>query len=227
MTSVLQIAWRYFWFLPLQRGLNSIGAVLLVAGTALMLYGFPGPDFVVSHASLTCALLGSAFIAFGPAFAGGMVLHLSSTRSLLHLRPHGRLRMMLGSTLAITGIAAITAAPLLLNHLINAGPAPLKLFCVLWSCVALFWSATVFLVATPWRMIALMAVTPVLLVTFRKILFQSPAGFVILLVVGLCAWLAFARWYLAVQSIPQPGWLSGTRQTAKPTLMQQLTVFAS
>jgi hypothetical protein len=105
--AALQIVRICFGLVPLQRWLNGIGVALIAMSVGIAIIG-PGREFM---GLIIAGVLGMFLIALAPGFCGGAMLRHGLSRTLLHLRPHGRARMLLGATLAITLMAAVAALP--------------------------------------------------------------------------------------------------------------------
>lgn len=226
---ILRLALLWFDFLPLQRWLNAIGAALLLLGALPLLTGStPG-------IAPLGVMLGTVFIALTPLVAGGTTLRFTSTRLLRHLRPHGRLRLLLGATLAVTLLALLfLVAQLLLREMLPPlrsadafdplRAAPLNVFLACWSVCALWWMLS--FIASGWRLIGVAFWLAALSIwLLGKMLTLSVGDFLAGLnpgplpafVLALACWTAFAAWYVRATSIRSTIWQPDDEQsTSKP-----------
>ncbi len=204
MKAALHIALTFFRFLPLQRALNVICAVLMALAVLTA---------ALSHADLAMvpAYLGIATLALAPLMGGGLALRYYLALPTLALRPKGRGRVMLGATLAITLIAVLFTLPLLVARLLlpsveQAHLFPANLFAMIWHGTALVW-IFVFMVSNSRWGLLVMALLPFLIGKFAvklvMLLFHAPW----LLGAGLTVWLAFALWYLRPRLIRRVMWI--------------------
>ncbi len=214
MNAVLRIAWGYFSFLPLQRWVNIIGAVLIATGVTLAMAATNARDSISMSAML--GLPGAFLIALGPIGVGGFALRYASSRSLLHLRPHGRLRMLLGTTLAITLVACVIALPILANHYaltelgshsrLPAGLQPSAWFLAAWAFAAVFF--LIMFMASCSRVLASLAPALAVIAAFASGAADSyTVDLQVIFAVILSAWAIFAVWYLRTSAIRRPTWV--------------------
>jgi hypothetical protein len=213
VSGVLYIAWSYFWFLPMQRWMNLVGTAFLAVGLLLFLRN--GMDLPALRDGAFACVIGGFIIALVPGYSGGAALRLASTRCQMQLRPHGRARMLLGATLAITLVALLVVAPMLLMQL--TGPAhgsgtndstfyniaPLTMFATAWSIIALLWCGMFFATGSM-LLFFLIVIVPPAVIRLVPLLLDSTTGTVALFVACPCVWLAFALWYFNVHLVATP-----------------------
>jgi hypothetical protein len=221
--AALQVARICFGLVPLQRWVNGFGVVLIALSVGAALMG-PGREFSVL---LPSGVLGMMLIAMAPGFCGGAMLRHGLSRRALHLWPHGRARMLLGATLAITLLAAVAALPVTIveprfrRSIAAAGLtldgnlalAVLRSFVVAWNVAAIFWVAT--FVVTASRLATTVAwLTMMGLPALGKLLDDIMPGVVLprgatglLLATGPIAWILLVLWCLkahAIRPLPRP-----------------------
>lgn len=207
MKSVIGIAYSYFFMVPLQRWLNIAGLVLLAAGLAL------GKLFTGGQQATGYVLIVFGLITIGitPVFAGGVGLRFASTRTMLHLRPNGRIKLLLGSTLTITLLAA---APLLLgaveawtdppNRRANPDPAMfLTVFEISWAALAVMWIG-IFAISRTMLAFALMGLLPIVGGHLGRYLIPMLPSYHWVFYIGAAAWIAFALWFMRTPSVERP-----------------------
>jgi hypothetical protein len=156
--------------------------------------------------------LGTMLLVVTPTFTGGVALRFASTRSLMHLRPHGRTRLLLGATLAITIIAALVALPSLTMELLMAanGRIPdlrhtssLVMFLISWPVLAVGWIC-IFTLSRSMLATAVMGLLPITVITVGKVLAPVIPGPAWVFVPGLACWGAFWVWYLRTDFVTRP-----------------------
>ncbi len=194
MKAVLTVALAYFNFLPLQRWLSS-GGLLLVA-TSLPVRGFAGARGVALGLSISGAIL----LVLAPAFGGGVVLRQASSLAALSLRPHGRLRIFLGTTLALNLVVLLVTLPFLLDAPVgaraNLPPSAADVFAIAWGFMALNW-VSVFAVSRYQFGLVFLWIIP--LVGANLLRFVPPQDLlepVAALLAGLLLWGGSGIWYL-------------------------------
>lgn len=212
MKAVWRVALAFFTFVPLQSWLAAIGAMLVAIALVVQLVTLGRFDGF----SMLFALLGAVLITMVPGFGGGAVLRHASAMPSLRLRPHGRERVLLGATLAITVIALLAALPFLIGEpggRTGRAPSPMTVFLVGWSAVALNWIVMFALSGLRWGF-SLVWILPVVSLNLPRYLPQaawpSPPT---LFAAGLAAWVLFALWYLRAREFrPAVQWNSGGQQ---------------
>lgn len=227
MNAPLRIALAYFSIVPLQRWLNRIFGTLLVI--ALITGAFQGR--AGRGGAYVLALLSAVLMALAPAVAGGAALRTTSSPVVLHLLPHGRIRMVLGATLAITLLALLLTLPVLMVQL-TGGSIPGAVagfsaptvghFLFLWGFIALLW-VVMFIVSRNQSLFLLSFILLIAIIrTIAEVVAQLPvtADQVAMgqFALGAAVWIAFALWYLGVGSVVRPDWMSGwaSGQSATP-----------
>lgn len=225
MSAVLRLALAYFSAVPLQRGVSIVGAALLAL--ALLLFLFPG----TAPAAPVLALPGSVLIILVPFMIGGGLFRLATLRSILHLRPRGRLLMLLAATVAITLVATLATIPVLLAALrglpradaLFHGTPPGDVFMLGWSITALLWLAG-FIASGSRLLSALAGFMPLLLVYLGRTFGSHLPDVPILLAASIAAWMAFGLWYMHAPAIRRPptGYGDRTAVYTEGALMQFL-----
>jgi hypothetical protein len=216
MSTVLRIAFTCFTIVPLQRWVAGFGVGFIVIALAMLTLG-RSPMTAIS--SMPFCILGASLIGMIPAMLGGAAQRSASSRTMLHLRPHGRLRMLLGATLVVTLLAALGSLHILLRHLayVRFGLAeptshmtPGEMFTVCWTLLAFVWIAAFAISSSPMLMpFAILALLPLTGLLKREsfvALANAPVPGPLLFVAGATAWTAFAVWYLTAPSFRQPVW---------------------
>jgi hypothetical protein len=195
--AVVQVALGFFSFTGLQIGLTAFGLAILIPA-ALVMMARADPSATIGVATAV-GLPGAFLVVVIPLWAGGTALRYASTPTLLHLRPFGRLRLLLGATLAITLVAMVVTVALPTTYYFLA-------FFGMWGYTAGAWLVVFF--ASSWRLLY-MVVPPA--VVFAAIFLKpwltsgatDPLAF---FAVMLAAWLAFAVWYGRARKISRPTW---------------------
>ncbi|HUG71924.1 MAG TPA: hypothetical protein VMK82_00740 [Steroidobacteraceae bacterium] len=217
MKAALQVVRTCFGLVPLQRWLNGISGALIAMSVGAAILG-TGLGFIGLGVA---GLLGLCLIALAPGFCGGAMLRYGLSLTLLHLRPHGRARLLLGATLAITLLATVAALPVTIvqpqiTRSIAGGGLELdsnlalqvsRSFLIAWNVVAIFWVATFAItasrIATIVAWLALMGAPVVGKLLDRVIpvdaLPQGSAG--LLLAIGPMTWMLLVLWCLKARSI--------------------------
>lgn len=210
MSTVLRIALTYFQMVPMQRWMNLGGLLLLALGVVLGVLADTVED---AKGVFMACLFGVILIVICPAFGGAIAMRASSRPSIVHLRPHGRLKLLLGTTLAILLIVACLAIPTTAGNMVmvfhNLGPMnrfgePLAVLVVLGSLIAMGW---IVLFALSRTMLVALAF-PLVVMAGMKVSFllqTHPRLVAILLVtIGPLSWLLFGLWFLRAGRISQP-----------------------
>ena len=218
MTGILRMTLTYFGIVPLQRWISWIGLVLMVVGVLIAaLAGNPG----ARAGAPFFAFLGAALILLVPAMGGGAAMRIASTPSVLHLRPHGRLRMLLAATLAITIMATLFATPSLIETLFHTArpgarrafdTSAFAMFSMAWTGIALQWLA-VFALSRSQLLLALIGFIPIAGVQVGRYLAPLLPDPGTALAIGLIAWALFAIWYARTGTVTRlslPGMSANT-----------------
>lgn len=201
MTAVLRIALSFFSIVPLQRWMNWIGVGLFAF--ALLNLGRDGV--------LILTMLGTVHLTIVPAFCGGVALRSACTPSLLHVRPHGRIRLLLGATLAITLVAAMAALAFQIDVWSRAMgashrppvPSPAFAFQLAWCATALTWIG-MFVVSRSQLAYALFGIFPLLIFWVGRIVATRSGTASWMLALGVLLWIGFAVWLMQAQRIRRP-----------------------
>jgi hypothetical protein len=201
-TGAIRIALTYFSAAPLQRWTGGIGVTLILV--ALAMRAVSRDTFIIVPSVLLLAL-GIILIVLVPAMLGGGMMRAASTRTILHHRPWGRQRMVLGATLAITLVAL--CAPLLdtaMSELPSqrSGRRPvLEVLAFAWSFVAITWVCV--FIATGNRLLSVsIGFLPLAIAKFGETIFgELPAW--LLVVMSVILWACFSLWYLQAPQIRQ------------------------
>lgn len=245
MTTVLGIALAYFGMTPLQRWLNRAGLLLLALGAVLGVFA----DTVNEAKGVFMAcLFGVMLIVLVPALGGGIALRMASRPSYAHLRPHGRIKILLGTTLAMTMIVLLLALPTLAANAVmmarNLQPSNrfgegIAVLAIMWPLAAMTW---IILFATSRTMLGALAF-PLVVMGAMKLVYllnDYPRLVAILLVTtGPAAWLLFSLWYMRAGRIQQPKapfstpgnehapfqWLFGGERAQNPATTPEVATF--
>src|SRR5690606_22051448 len=108
MKAVLRVAHSYFAMFPVQRRINVAALVLIALAAVIFVVG---DSMNAATGIAVLCMLGAVLLLISPAFAGALAFRQASADVRLHLLPHGRVRVLLGTTLALTLFGAITALP--------------------------------------------------------------------------------------------------------------------
>jgi hypothetical protein len=228
MRAVLRIALAYFGMLGLQLWLNVLGLAFIAVAAALFILAANQPNAPESVFAFCC--IGVGLILVMPAFGGGIGMRLGSRPGVLHLRPHGRLRMLLGATVAVTLFALLAALPSLATYAFLAAhgldthlrlPSPLLAFEFMWALFAL---GFIYMFCISWSVLGMFsswllpfAITQLVNRVEGWADLMSPA---LIVAVGLFAWSVFTVWYLRAGAIrrpvPQFGNTAGTTDEDSP-----------
>lgn len=201
MIAVLRIAASFFSIVALQRWMNWLAAALVL----LALLNLKNDGVLV------LLLPAAGLLAIVPAFCGGVALRYACTHSLLHLRPHGRTRLLLGATLVITLTAAIIAMPFQIQawsvalgsmHR-PALPSPAFIFQMAWTALAVLWLG-MFLICRSQIAYAMFGVVPMILFFAARHLALRIEHFGWILPAGVLLWLAFAVWLMRTPQVARP-----------------------
>ncbi len=202
MSSVLRIALTYFHMLSLQRWLNLAGLLLFAIAVAVTILGGGAGN---AKTVFTLCTFGVTLVLLVPGLGGGMAMRLASRPGVVHLRPEGRLRLLLGSTLAMSLLALIACLPTLaaLAYLgihqlgdSNRFGEPLEVLGFFWPVTAFGWIIMFAASRTMWLALAF-PVVPLAAMQLPFLLQRFPAFRPVhLVVLGALAWAAFALWYL-------------------------------
>lgn len=205
MNAVLRIALATFLFIPLQRVLNTIGAAIAVPALVWEL---------VHPASASIAtfflFMGILLIVIPPFVGGGAALRYASTSSVMHLRPYGRARMLLGALLAITLIAALFALPMFVLQWLQPRGAKLPvpgatLFPVMWLCTTLVWVGLFGILGARRQFLPLAYVIPFAAGPIIQYVGSSSFGVMCFALTALTAFVFFPIWYMRTDSVRRPG----------------------
>lgn len=221
MRAVLRIALTYFQMLSLQRWFNLAGLLLFAAAAAVAIVGSsPGNARTVFMLSTFAVIM----ILLIPGFGGGMAMRAASRPTIVHLRPDGRLKLLLGSTLAMTMLALFACIPALAAHAYVAFHRidghrigePLELLAFFWPVAALGWITMFATCRTLWLAVSFPLVP--MIAMQMPLLFQRFPAFtpVHLLALGVVAWATFSLWYIGTARTRPPR----QSQLAHPAGMQ-------
>lgn len=210
MSTVLRIALTYFQMLSLQRWLN-LGGLLLIAVAALVTVF--GETMSGAKGVFTLCTFAACLILIVPGFGGGIAMRMASRPSIAHLRPHGRVRLLLGATLAMTLLALVGTLPSIASHLYLAlhdvtgrhrFPEPLNALTFFWSVAAVGW-IMMFAASRTLMVVVVFPLLPLSAMKLPQLLRAYPVITPIhVLAVAAGAWILFALWYLRPGAIRQP-----------------------
>ena len=205
MSPVLRIALAAFSFVPLQRVLNTLGLAIALPS---LVWQLARPDF--EPIPTLFMYMGVLLIIMTPFIGGGAALRYASTPSVLHLRPHGRLRVLLGAALGITFIAALAAFPMFVLQWVQPAGQKLPvpggtLFPVVWLSATLTWVVMFGITGGRRQLLPVIFILPFALPPTMKFIGTSSTGAMIFALVALAALLAFPVWYMRTNSVRRPG----------------------
>jgi hypothetical protein len=181
--------------------LSVIGATLMVIALAMRAISHDPPAL---KASAVLAALGGVFVLLVPVMLGGGMMRAASSRIILHQRPWGRQRMLLGATLAITLIAIcgtllVTAVEELQRQNGSLQHA-LEVFALAWSLVATTW-VCVFIAAGNRLLSFLFGFVPLAIARYGTAVFGEMPDARLLVVMSVILWTCFSFWYLRAGQI--------------------------
>lgn len=226
MKAVVRVALTYFQFAPLQSWLSALGLSLVCISLVVRVAAGAG------DAALTLAILGAVLVSMGPVFGGGVMLRHASSRSTMMLRPNARLRLLLGTTLAMLVVVLLVTLPFLLGTAAGPGnsrtPSIADVFAIAWGAMALNW-VSVFALSAYRYGLAFLWIVPVVVINLLQL--APPAELPdpsLALVAGLILWGAFAAWYLR-QHIDAPSAVVGigSASTVDATALPRFLTSAS
>jgi len=207
MSAVLRIALSTFSIVPLQRALNTIGVVVAVPALIWELIrpaSTPIATFFMA--------MGILLIVLTPLFGGGPALRFASTPSLLHLRPHGRRRVLLGAALGVTLVAALVTLPFLVQQLLYSRGAPqppdipvTALFTVMWLCTALVWAGLFAMAGAPRQLLPFLFMLPLAVGPIARYVGTSRVAVMVFVFGTLAALLAWVVWYASTDIVRRSG----------------------
>lgn len=209
MSGPLRIAISYFTLVPVQRWANVAGGSLLALAALIIAFA---NDHPVAGFGVFLLTLGLALIGITPVFGGGVAMRVASTPTLLHLRPYGRLRLLAGTTLVITMLAALSALPALVmdwfvpepgEPLSDGNVGALVMFEGAWTAMALCW-IIMFTISRSLLAFAAIGLIPVVTINVAKYLAPLFPSVTWVFACGLFAWALFALWYLKTPSVKRP-----------------------
>jgi hypothetical protein len=202
----------YFSVVPLHRWVSIVSAALLLLSLVLAAFN-PGGG------AMALAFLGAGMLALGPGLMGGGMHRYASSRTLMHLRPNGRLRMLLAATVAITLFASIAVVPVIVSHAMPLAGAesipfrdvsPLWMFAIGWSVTALMWAGT-FITGASQLQGLIFGLLPLVALRFGKALAIALPSPPVVLGAGVLIWVVFGLWYMQVRSLrPMPSYADRT-----------------
>lgn len=231
MKGILQTAILCYTWVPLQRRLLAIGAVLILAGhLGLLLLGTTGG---LAFLLLLCVLLSSSFIGVSMVVSTGVMWRSVSAPRTLALLPYARVKLLLGVLVAMLGFAALLTASFALFRL-EAPPTPALQPSLLGMFVYLLGIATAvtlfFFLLTGTYYVAVVAIV-VCGIAGRLPVISGMAAWVgtipLLATATVLAWVAFAGWYLRVRRVAPTGWYGWSGRPARnspnlPTRVSQI-----
>lgn len=206
MNSVLRIALTYFRMVPLQKWMNVAGALLLALSVWFTITA-RGPNGALG--AVICSVFGAMLVIVLPIFCGGGAMRAASSPLVMHLRPHGRVRMLLAATLVITLLAAIALVPVLAaahtSHLMAprnrpAEVPPMVVFAAAWALLASAWMLIFALSRAP-SMMFLVGLLPLVIVKAGRALAGWLPDPALAFGIAIPAWLLFATWYLRTPTV--------------------------
>jgi hypothetical protein len=215
----LRIALAMFAFWPMQSWVSWICGPLLLIGLAT--------------GTFDLASVAAMFIVMAPAYGGGVALRIVSSPGVLHLRPNGRRRILLGATGTITLVALLTTLPVLVfelaglripNHSSVFELPALGTFLSFWGATALLWVGT-FITSRVQLLFAFSwIVFGAVIFIFSALPISPDQRAQVLFVCGAVVWAGFALWYTRTASIVRPGWFAGWLRAQSPLDFGQLSL---
>ena len=202
MKAVLRLLGAYFAIVPLQKWVSIAGLLLLGVAAASLAFGG-------RNGTLGFALFGVTLLALVPAFVGGVALRFGSTPSVLHLKPHGRVRMIAAATLVIMLLTALVALPLFLDHwleLRRPGLRPInpwQALAIIWVGMVMTW-ITLFAFSQSLFAFGLIGLLPLLGMGLARVVAPLQPHPLWWFAAGLLAWAMFTFWYLRTASVTRP-----------------------
>jgi hypothetical protein len=199
MKAVVRVALAYFTFAPLQSWLSALGLLLVAVGLAVRVAAAePGGT------ALALSIMGGILVVLGPVFGGGVMLRIASSRPTMMLRPGARLRLILGTTLAMSIVVLLVTLPFLLDAPVgprgNPAPVAADVFAIAWGAMALN-VAGVFALSVYRFGLAFVWIVPVVGANLPRFIPRPQLPDPIdILIAGLLLWGAFAAWYLRRRS---------------------------
>jgi hypothetical protein len=205
VNSVLRITMTYFSIVPLQKWL-SITGVLLIALALLM----HSPPFAIASG------LGVVFLVMIPALLGGASMRVGSSRTVLHLRPTSRWRILAAALLTVclmTLVCVFIRWAVLLSGLGAAVASPVTLAefaLAIWGGLSILWLIS--FVSSGSGMWAMLFGVGFIAMTANKseLLMALGSPPIVLATVGAICWVGFAYWYRRVRQVRRPGRMSGS-----------------
>lgn len=206
MKAALRMALAYFSIVPLQRWLNLAALLLFVAA---VITGSRAGSLAARSMAMGMTIFATLLAVMVPALMGGVAMRMASTRTLLHLRPHGRMTMVVAATLVITALAALCVLPgefgawLRVPGARPAGAPLLPVFQVCWAVLALAW-ISIFAFSFSRYAFGLIGMIPVVTMGLGSRLMPVIPSATWVMAFGLVAWVLFGRWYQRVDSLSRP-----------------------
>lgn len=212
MKAVLRVALTCFAMFPVQRWINVAALVLIFLAAVIFVVG---DSMNAATGIAVLCTLGAVLLLISPAFAGALAFRQASADVRLHLLPHGRQRVLLGTTLALTLFGAIAALPAFAAEMFRAThdfawtgrppPSVLACFQLGWAIMAMLWICLFALSRTPVAMF-MFALVPVLVIKLEEFVSELFPGITAgdVFAVGVGAWILFALWYLSARRIDKP-----------------------
>lgn len=202
MKAVLRLLSACFAMVPLQKWVSLAGLLLLAAALASHAFGRHNGTFGF-------ALLGATLLALVPTFVGGVALRLGSTPSVLHLKPHGRIRMIAAATLTIMLLTALVALPLFLDHWLELQRPgrrsidPWQALAIIWTGMVMTWIA-LFTFSQSLFTFSLVGLLPLLGMGVARVTTPLQPHPLWWFAAGTLAWAMFTLWYLRTASVTRP-----------------------
>lgn len=202
MKTVLHLLRSYFVIVPLQRWINAC-ALLLLAVTAV------AQLFDRDNGTLRFTMLGVSLLTLVPAMLGGVALRFGSTRTVLHLKPQGRVCMIVAASLTITLLALLITLPFGIDQWVGVQRPggrhidPAHVFPIAWTGLMLLWIG-IFSISHSMFAFGLVGLFPIAAIATGRFIapyLPHPAW---LLLPAVAVWLAFAAWYLRTDFVTRP-----------------------
>lgn len=212
MSTVIRVALACFDMTAVQRWTSGLGLILLAMATAAIFMS-GGPNDAQIVFGMSC--FGVALILMMPAFGAGIGLRQASRPVMVHLRPHSRLLLLLGSMLAVVLFALVATVPSFLVKLFFAVrpfdpgtlrfPPPRVAFGFCWVMATV---AFIYMFAMSRTVLGMMAFWLLPLALVQLLNYNEGLSDVIslwqLVAAAALAWIVFGAWYLRAGEIRPP-----------------------
>jgi hypothetical protein len=212
-TILLMLCWG-----GLTRGLLGIGLFLSVTGLGALTYGWH-PDLLPLFRLQ--ALVGVALVLISPVLVGGVVFRSLSAARAVALIPNGRLQLVLGAFVSYLLLALWVGVAVNMTRGGLVGVVFATAFAILSvQFFGYYWSSQ-YRLGGLWLLSWIIWLQPFIgafEVAYLRDWLNTATGISVVVLISLCAWLAFAVLYLRARRVGVPlldGFLIMTRTAAK------------